>query len=151
MAGPDRVEADHEAISGLRQEFDRFFYEQKRITERADWLIEMAIGDLENAEYKWEQDKQHAERKLEECEDEAAYAAMHGGYRDCSDWIEAIEECVRVLDILDGHLARLLTAVERYRSEQGALEQWFYFELPRVRSYFDDRIKALRAFLSEQM
>jgi hypothetical protein len=84
-----RVDADLEALKGLREALVTFTQRQLEALDTAEREIAITIIMLEEAERHWYYQVQEREHYLEQCEMEAAHAASEGYYIDCSSYAYA--------------------------------------------------------------
>ena len=146
-----RVQADIEALKGLRQALLVFARAQVEALEAAEREIQLVQQALDESERYWRHELERRRAALEGCMVRAMMADQQGHAVDCSPYqyalLEAEERLARVLQ----WQVRVQEEIIRYRSVAERYRRVLENDLPRATSFLSDRVTALEAYYASRV
>ena len=144
------VDADIDALKGLREALVRYRHAQREVAGRGEQEIMVVRASLEAKADRWRAQLEQCQAEFGACQERAAQAAADGPAAgddpvDCSGYARAVEQCGERLE----HIRRWQQRIDAEASEFGGTASRFgdllENDLPRTEEHLLAMIRSLEA------
>jgi alanyl-tRNA synthetase len=139
-----RVDADIDALVGLRSAVLRFREQQRQVLSSAAREVETTRAALERKAERWSRELAQRRRELDRCRSDAAAAAERGGWVDCTSLAWAVTEAEERLENVRSWQRRVEQEVAAHAGDRRRFDECVEIDVPKAGVHLNNLILALR-------
>ena len=144
------VDADIDALKGLREALVRYRHAQREVAGRGDDEIKLVRASLEAKAGRWRAQLEQCQAEFGACQERAAQAAADGPVAgddpvDCSGYARAVEQCGERLEQIRRWQQRIDAQASEFQGPASRFGDLLENDLPRTEEHLLALIRSLEA------